>query len=162
MVIEGRKIPCKVQQLECVVPNGKTMTTIYYSNSVAPFVLKRESVTTDSEGKNVLCETTLDVIGFNLPLSVKIRGEPRTGIRTKTVRKSDTGIITTWADFLPSVPGGVVSDTSKELDKAGRLIRRSTLQLVDYSTDPDGDQSGVFGRKRPPRHRTKPPQRYNP
>ena len=162
VVIEGRKIPCKVQSLECVVPNGKTITTIYYSTIVAPFVLKRESVTTDSEGKNVLCETTVDVIGFNMPLSVKIRGEPRNGIRTKTVRKSDTGTMTTWADILPGVPGGVVSDTSKELDKAGRLIRRSTLQLVDYNTDPDQDQSGIFGRKRPPRHRTKPPQRYGP
>lgn len=157
VVIQKRKIPCKVQQLESVVPNGKTVTTIYYSATVAPFVLKRESVTTDSEGKNVLCETTVDVVGFNLPLGVKIRGEPRNGIRTKTVRKSESGTTTTWADILPGVPGGVVGDTSKELDKAGRLVRRTTLVLIDYSTDPEQDQSGLFGRKRPPRHRGKNP-----
>ena len=51
MTIEGQKIPCKLQQLESVVSNGKTVTKVYYSTTVAPYILKRESVTTDPEGR---------------------------------------------------------------------------------------------------------------
>jgi hypothetical protein len=59
------------------------------------------------------------------------------------------------------VPGGVVSHSSKEVDKNGRLRRRSTLELLDYSADPEKDRSDLFNRKRPNR-RTKPPTRYGP
>jgi hypothetical protein len=59
------------------------------------------------------------------------------------------------------VPGGVVSHSSKEVDKNGRLLRRSTLELVDYNIDPDRERSGLFGRKRPNR-RPKPETNYGP
>ena len=60
------------------------------------------------------------------------------------------------------MPGGVVRNSSKEVDKNGRLVRRSTLELIDYNNDPDKDRTGLFGRKRPPRHRNKPPPHYGP
>jgi hypothetical protein len=43
LTIENQKIPCKLQQLESVVSNGKTLTKIYYSTTVAPYILKRET-----------------------------------------------------------------------------------------------------------------------
>jgi hypothetical protein len=158
--IEGRKIACMLEQLEAVASTGKTVTTIYYSATVAPYILKRESTTTDAEGANVLSETNVDVITFALPL--KIQGNSKSGIQMKTVHKNTKGTVTTLASVLPEVPGGVVSSSSKELDKAGQLVRRSTLALIDYSDDPEKDWSGMFGRKRPPRHRPKPPPRHVP
>ena len=59
---------------------------------------------------------------------------------------------------MPEVPGGVVKNSSREVDKAGRLVRRSTLVLVDYSDDPDKDRSGLFRARK--RHRTKTASRY--
>ena len=162
VVIEGRKIPCKVQQLESVVPSGKTSTTIYYSTMVTPYILKRESVTTDSEGKIVLGPTTVEVMALSMPLKVQVRGERKRGIKVKTVQKNPSGVVTTEADVLPEVPGGVVGNRSEEIDKTGRLVRRSTLELIDYNSDPDKDRSGMFGRKRPPRHRAKSTPRYGP
>jgi hypothetical protein len=35
------------------------------------------------------------------------------------------------------VPGGIVAHSSKELDADGHLIRRSTLEVVDYGLEPD-------------------------
>lgn len=158
--VDGSKIACMSQQLEAVVPSGKTVTTIYYSPTVPPYILKRESTTTDAEGEHVLGETSVDVITFTLPL--KLQGALKNGIQMKTVHKNAKGTVTTLADVLPEVPGGVVSSSSKEVDKSGRLIRRSTLALVDYDDDPEKDRGGMFGRKRPPRHRPKPPPRYTP
>ena len=160
VVIEGQKIPCKVQKLEAADPNGKTVTTIYYSTSLAPYILKRESVATDPEGKNDLSKNSVEVVGLNMPL--RVRGETKNGIKVKTVYRNNgnNSTVTTWGDVLPEVPGGVVRNSSKEIDKNGRLVRRSTLELIDYNNDPDKDHTGLFGRKRPPRHRTKSTVRY--
>ena len=81
--------------------------------------------------------------------------------QVKTVHESASGTVTTWADVLPEVPGGVVGNSSKETDKSGRLLRRSTLKLVDYSEDPEKDRAGIFGRKHS-RHRSKSASRYAP
>ena len=47
----------------------------------------------------------------------------------------------------PDVPGGVVSQTTKETDTSGHLVRRSTLKLVSYGIRPEVDFTGLFGRK---------------
>jgi hypothetical protein len=159
VTIEGQKIPCKLEQLESVVSNGKTVTKIYYSPTVAPYILKRESVTTDPEGKNVLSETAVDVTALSMP--VEVLGEMKNVSQVKTVHNSGNGAVTTWADVLPEVPGGVVGNSSKETDKSGRLVRRSTLKLIDYSDSPEQDRTGIFGRKHP-RHRNKSASRYGP
>ncbi len=115
MTIEGQKIPCKLQQLESVVSNGQTVTKIYYSTTVAPYILKRESVTFDLEGKKELSRTTVEVTALNMP--VEVLGEMKNVSQVKTVHQSASGTVTTWADVLPEVPGGVVGNSSKETDK---------------------------------------------
>jgi hypothetical protein len=152
IVIEGQKIACKVQRLQAVAATGTTVTTLYYTTTVAPYILKRIS-TADSDKK----ETIAEVSSLNMPLWV--RAEMKNGIRMKTVHKSGNSTVTTWADVLPEVPGGVVSSSSKEIDRNGRLVRRSTLELIDYGLDPDKDRTGMFGRKRSSRHH-KSPSRY--
>ncbi len=152
VVIEDRKIACKVYRLEAVGAQEKTAIHLYCSTAVPPYILKREGVTTDPDGKNVLSETSVEVIALDMP--VRIRGETRSGSHVKTVHKNAKGTITTLAVILPDVPGGVVGHNSKEADKSGRVIRRSTLELLDYGAD--ADRTGLFNRKRPPR-RPKPP-----
>ena len=160
VVIDGQKIACKVQQLEIGNPNGKATTTIYFSTAVAPYILKRQSVVTDLEGKNILGETNVEVIALSMPL--KVQGEARNGIYVKTVHKNPNGAVTTLATVVPEVPGGVVANSSKEVDKNGRPVRRSTLELIDFNDDPDKDHTGMFGRKRSSRHRSKSSSRYAP
>ncbi len=153
VAIEGRKFPCKVQQLESTVGNGKTATTIYYSTSVAPYILKRKSV-----NKNPDSETVVDVVSLKDP--VELRGETKKGIKLRTVYTNGNGTVTTLADVVPDVPGGVISSRSNEVDKTGRVVRRSTLTLIDYGTEPQKDRTGLF-RKRPPR-RVKQASRHGP
>ena len=86
-------------------------------------------------------------------------GRLRSGSYVRTVHKNGKTTVTTVSVVVHDVPGGVVSHSSKEVDKNGRLLRRSTLELVDYNADPDKDRSGLFGRKRPNR-RPKPQNCY--
>ena len=157
ITIEDRKIPCKIRQLSLSSPNGKTSLTLHYSTTVPPYVLKRECVVTDAEGNNTVSETVKDVIALDMP--VRVLARLRSGSYVRTVYKNGKTTVTTLSVVVPDVPGGVVSHSSKEVDKNGRLLRRSTLELVDYNADPDKDHSGLFGRKRPNR-RPKPQTRY--
>ncbi len=140
--IEERIFPCQVRQIESPNAGGKTIATIYYSAAVPPYVLKRESVTSDADGKNI-GETSVMVQALDMPC--KISGLLHGAAYVKTVQKTAKGTICTLAAICPEIPGGIVSHTSKELDANGRLVRRSTLELVDFSTEPEKDRSGAFG-----------------
>ena len=146
VVIEGRKIPCHILELEFSGPASRTVTKIYYSNTVKPYVLKRQSVTTDLKGNNSRSETTLEVVAVDMPC--RVLAEIQNTAHVMTVIKHRNGTTTTIAVTSAAVPGGVVSYSSKELDKTGRLIRRSTLELVDYGLEPEPEPTGLFGRRR--------------
>ena len=151
--IDDRKIACQVLKLESVNSTSKTATTIYYSTSVAPNILKRESKTTDLEGKTVLSEASSVVLALDMPY--RIDGEIHLAAHLKTVQKSPKGTVTTLTVLCADVPGGIVSQSSKELDADGRLVRQSVLELIDYGIEPEQDRSGIFGRKRANRHRSR-------
>jgi hypothetical protein len=152
VVIEDRKIPCQVREIESSNANGKTVSTIYYSTSVSPYILKRDSVTTDLEGKTT-SETSISVIALDMP--VKILGCLRGSAHLKAMQKTPKGTTVTLSVMCPEIPGGIVSHSSRELDTTGRLLRRSTMELVDFDTEPENDRTGAFSRKRSNRYRGK-------
>ncbi len=159
ITIEGRKVDCKIVQLEFSGPTSKTVTNIYYSPETAPHFLRRTSVTTDLEGENTLSKMSLDVRALDMPL--RVLAEIQSTALIRTVQEHAKGTITTWSYSSSNVPGGVVFHSSKELDKDGRLIRRSTLQLTGYGSEPENGRVGLFGRKRALRDRKgKTPSRF--
>jgi hypothetical protein len=149
VTVEGRKVPCHVQQLELDGTAGKTVTRVYYSGTVDPYVLRREATTSDAQSGDVLSQTLAEVTALDMPW--KVSAEIKKAALVKTVCRHSRGTITTWAVTASDVPGGVVCNTSKEVDRSGRLIRRSTLELVDYGTECEPARAGLFGRLRRPR-----------
>jgi hypothetical protein len=142
--------------LELAGPTSKTVTTIHYSDTVAPYILKRHSVTTDVPTGAVLSENTMEVVGLNMPCEVL--GVMKSAAQVRTTHRNGSGTATTVAFVVPDLPGGVVSYSSKELDRSGQATRRSVLRLTDYGLDPEpDDRIGVLGRKRANRHRKMPP-----
>ena len=151
--IDDRKIPCQVLKLVSADASSQTVTSIYYSSKLDPHILKRESKTTDAEGKTVLSETTAVLLSLDMPHLID--GETHSAAHLKTVQKTPKGTVVTLAVLCPDVPGGIVSHSSKELDANGRIVRRSTLELLDYGSEPEKDRNGYFGRKRASRHRSR-------
>lgn len=150
VAIENNKVPCRMSQIESTCASSKTITTVYYSDTFTPHILKRRSITTDLDGSNVLAQTDVELVASNMPC--EILGDVKCAAQVKTVHSHPNGTITTLAFVSPDVPGGVVGHTSKELDKSGRLTRQSVLKLVAYSFEPDEDR-GFLSRKRASRHR---------
>ncbi len=153
VLIDGRKVPVRVREIEESGATSKTVTKVYISDTVAPYVLRRESVTTDLEGKTQLSETTMSVTAIDLPW--KVLSEIKSAAMLHTVSRHPKGVVDTWSVVSPDVPGGVVCHASKELDENGRLVRRSSLELVDYALQPDEQGRGLFPRIRANRpHKT--------
>lgn len=150
VIIEGRTIPCRVDQVESSDAN-RTTTKVFYSDAVAPFQLRRESVTTDADGKNILSQTSVEVIALDMPY--RVLNEIKSTACLKTVQKHLNGTTVTLSLSAADVPGGIIAHTSKETNNEGRVVRRSTLELIGYGFQPEEERSGLFGRKRPPRSR---------
>lgn len=165
VVIDGEHIACKIRQVKLFDESGDTTTTFHYSDHVAPFILKRESVTT-SRQKNpdsqknpgspknldsVSSETKMVVDALRMPCEVM--GGIKTAAHVKAIHKHPGGTTTTLAYTSIDVPGGIVRNTSKEVDNSGRLVRRSVLELIDCGLEPESKRTGLFHRRIRPRLR---------
>ncbi|MFV1964298.1 MAG: hypothetical protein ACC628_02660 [Pirellulaceae bacterium] len=130
VVINGRRYRTRIKK---IVINGDGMRrsdTLHFSDQVPPFVLKRETKGTDVEG-NVLYDSSVQVMAVNMPFKVLTQIKPSSFV--KTVQRQRNGSSTVAVEIhCADVPGSVVSHSWKELDGAGKVVRRKTLELVDY------------------------------
>lgn len=134
-VIEGKRIPCKVYEYQIDSETSKRTTKVYYSDQFAPYVLRKQTVATDTSGNMVLYETVEEVVAVQMPC--KVKGEIVSSWHVNTTTHTPKGTTVTKAIHCAEVPGEVIAHTSKELDAAGRTLRRSTLELVDYGLEID-------------------------
>ena len=101
-----------------------------------------------------MSETLSEVVGIDMPQ--RVLSEMKNVACIKTMQKTPRAAVTNLAMSSPDVPGSVVYQTTKETDPSGRLLRRSTLELVNYGNRPGRNVSGSSaanachdGRRRP-------------
>ncbi|HIQ22491.1 MAG TPA: hypothetical protein EYH34_14805 [Planctomycetes bacterium] len=150
VAIQDRQIPCRVFRVETRNETSRTVSTIYFSDAVEPYVLRRNSVKLDLETGKRLSETTVEVTETDV--TCQVLGVLRRCAQVKWVHRHPAGTSTTLAITCTDVPGAVVCHTLKEYDKAGKLVRQSHLELVDYGFQTGRVRRGLFGR-RPTRDR---------
>lgn len=144
--IENRQIPCHIQRLEFSRPVGRKVTTIYYSDTVEPYILRQETALYGENSEVPTSETTMQVV--SVAARCRIWRNFRTASRVKSVHKDASGTTTTWAWTSTLVPGGVICYTSQQVDNAGRLVFYRELQLLDYGLQKSPERSGLFWRMR--------------
>ena len=152
VTVEGRSIRCQVWQMKNDASDGKRVTKLYYSNTTAPHILRRETQLFDKANPNLISDTTVEVIALEMPY--RVMDEVHTVAYEKTTAKGQRGLVTTVAVVSPDMPGGVVSQTSREADTSGKLLTRSTLEVVDYGVGGDDNhpaqvRRGFLRRDRP-------------
>jgi hypothetical protein len=130
LTIDGRAIPCEVRQIVLAGESGKLVSTIHYSSQIPPFVLRRETSLegTSDEKRNT---SLVEVVALDLPQ--RVRGELKHACYVKTTQKLPHGSKVTLEVHCDEVPGGVVAHWASESDASGRVVRRSTLELLEYS-----------------------------
>ncbi|MBI3838657.1 MAG: hypothetical protein HY288_12085 [Planctomycetia bacterium] len=149
LIVDDREIPCQTQQIEILGGASKEVSLISYSPRVTPSILKRKSTTSEVASARTTQETVSEVYALDMPF--KVLGEIRSAYSMRLVQKNNRGTTTTWSVHVHDVPGEVVAHSSKKLDSQGRLVRRSTLELVAYGVE--GDDSFRDGGRRVRRYK---------
>jgi len=135
VIVEGKEVPCEVYQVQMQGEDTQRVTKIYYAKDLSPYVLKKETVQRDAAGENVLYRSQRTVLAREMPH--KVLAEMMSTAVVRTVHTSNKGTTVTLSVETEKMPGGVVSSSTKELDPQGRVIRRSTLELVEYGVESD-------------------------
>ncbi|MDX1944960.1 MAG: hypothetical protein SFU86_06100 [Pirellulaceae bacterium] len=130
LAIDGKTIPCELRQAVIEAEGIKRISVTHYSSEVPPYQLRRET-TTEGGPEEQRVSTLTEVISLGLPQ--RVIDEVRLAAYVKTTRKQTTGSKVTMEVYCEDVPGGVVAHAARETDAAGRTIRRSTLELLDYA-----------------------------
>lgn len=140
--IDGRTLPCQIKQVTIDGEGTRRVSTLHYCAEVPPYLLKRSTTATDSSTRQVKYRTDVETMAVAMPF--RVRNQIMSTAWLRTVHRHEDGETITLETHCQAVPGGVVAHTSKELDRSGRLVRRSTLELVDYhvaKTDPPEQES---------------------
>jgi hypothetical protein len=150
LTIDGKTVNCQVRQVVLASEGGKLTHTLHLAEQVPPFVLRRESTLDNGHNEEKRRTALVEVVALDLPF--RIGGELRSAGLVKTTQFLPRGTKTTFEIHCLDVPGGVAAHWATETNGAGRVIRRSTLELIDFYI-PSGDEQefapGSFRRHRP-------------
>jgi hypothetical protein len=142
LTIDGRQVPCEIRQVVATSADQKQVTRMYLSNDVEPFVLKRETTTVKQDGKTDSNQSTqVEVIALDMPY--RVLRDIKSASYERTIQETPRGTNITLDVTCVDVPGGIVARTSKEMNSKGQLIRRSTLELVDYRVVDNDDDGSI-------------------
>lgn len=134
LAIDGRTIDCRVMEVNNLVSTVRTVSKIWYSTVVPPYVVKKEATATDTATGRILEQATTEVTVLDVPC--RVGRQLLSTSQVKTVQRYDRGTVTTLSLVSPEVPGAIVCQTSREVDREGRLVRRTTVELIDYGLQP--------------------------
>lgn len=130
LTVQGREFACRVAEVRVQGAAARLNSKIFYTSAGSALLLRRESVKIDLEGR-VLEELTAETVSVDIP--IKVGSAMFSGCQIRTEQKFPGGTSTTLAVFVREIPGGMVCQTTKEFDGSGRLVRRTSFELVDYA-----------------------------
>ena len=146
IVVDGREIECKVESAEMVDGKIHALVRTYYTDTISPYVFKRESKTTNLEKESPLNRKTIQVDALDMPCEVL--DNIRSAAHYVKVEEQASGARTTTLTYMsPEIPGGTIYRSSKAVDPKGRVVSRSILELRDFGTEPTGKKLGRLRNK---------------
>ncbi len=136
----GTSIPLDKLEVTLRGEIGRRQSVVLASKEVAPFIFRRTTMLFDNE--NIQQYRTLVSVEEH-GLAHKVLGETKTVCHLKTVHTQNKKVTTTDETYCADVPGGIIAHRSFETNEAGKVTRRSTLELIDYGTkDNSGRRKG--------------------
>ncbi len=140
LTVDGQEIPCQAEQIEILGGGNKLVIEIRFAPGTTPTILKRKTTTSDAASGKIVREIVSEVFALDKPVQLHNEKRERRGYRMRQVLKTAQGTTTTWSDHVPDIPGEVVAHASQKFDNQGRLVRRTTLELVDSDVTEGGIQ----------------------
>lgn len=130
MTINGRVVPFELREIVYEHDGKKRISRVCYSPDLSPHTLKQVVTSHDDQGKQT-GSTVSEVLAVEMPHCVK--GEIHRVAHVRTVREHPQGSETFVEFHSDQIPGGVAYQASTSCDKNGRVLSRTTTELVDYA-----------------------------
>lgn len=132
--IDGVRYPCRSRETEVAGEAKRATTRLLYCEDRYPYVLWRQTSTIDKVSGQQLAVQTREVLALDMPWQFGSR--TFSTAHCKEISRHEMGASVTLIVSSPDVPGGIVTQTSKDLDAEGRLVCRTTTELVEYHIEP--------------------------
>lgn len=132
IAIDGREIRCEARQLEISGGVTNEQTQIVFAAGHVPAILRRQSTLREAGDQKELQQITSQVMSLNMIRHLTNSDKPQSVYLVRATQNNDRGTTITWSWHAPNVPGEVVDECSHKTDADGRVVRRTTLELVDY------------------------------
>lgn len=149
--IAGRKFACQQWRGEGEIDGVRKSVSLCYAPEQFPFVLRREVVRTP-QGAGIPTATVVELVAGNLPL--KVLKDVHSAQFVRTTHRHGEGSNLILEAQCDDIPGGVVSHSAEEQDDEARVVRRTTLELLEFGVgverpeDASPRRRGFFHRKR--------------
>jgi len=151
LTIDGQEIRCASEQIEISGGVTREISVITFAADRRPAILRRKSTLSDATGSKVMQEVTSEVKAIDMAHRVLDALNPKAAYLVRVDQKNDRGTTVTWSWHVPEVPGEIVDQCSKKLDTMGRLVRRTTLEVVAYGVGEPADVEQFETRDAPRR-----------
>ncbi len=130
-LISAEKYETVTRRIVITNESDQSTSIIEYSSTVPPYNLKRTTESIDKETKHRNYHSVVEVVAVGMP--AKVLTEVKSAAHVKTIETFSNGTTKVTLEVSSeSVPGGVVSHTSKQVNTDKQVTQRSTLELLDY------------------------------
>ena len=143
--IDGRSFETQIRTFNVRDDASSNQIEQYYSEELFPHVLRSATKTLGANGEPGESTSVSTVIAVNMPY--KVLTETKLAWYLKTIRQVTNGKEVTLEIYCEDIPGGLVAHTSKMIDANGRVMERSTLELLDYGIGDGTIQSSTARRR---------------
>lgn len=128
--LPDRLVPVRRFEVEVLGETTVCKQVIDFSDEQSPHVLRRTIECFARPDHALLYSTRVSTLNVELPFRFRDRVIPVAYVQTlQKLKQSETLTLET---FSHEIPGGVTGHSSKELGAHGELLRRSTMELIDF------------------------------
>jgi hypothetical protein len=139
---EGVQYDCQRRRVEIVGASTKRVVESVSNERFALAPLRRVETLLDAKNETI-STTKSDIVAVNLPQQVLYETRPVTYVRT--LHRNHKVAATTLSVCCADIPGQIVSASTKESDGQGRVVRRNTLELMEFQSVVD-EPGGILTR----------------
>ena len=150
LVIARWQIVCQVCRYTQISDGQKKTTTLWYSNTVMPYLLRSEEIRTDNSDSSDQAETILShtIMTVTDTSGVRLFKNILNEYKKQTIKKTATGTTVSRASFSANIPGGLLHEVTIETDPAGKILARNITSVCDYFVASSGTPTRRYRSQR--------------
>jgi len=134
VTVARRQIVCQVSRYIQTLGDQKKTTTLWYSDSVMPYLFRLEEIratisVSPDQPETVVSHTIMMVTDTS---GVRLFKNLLSDYKTQTIKKTSMGTTVSQASHSMNIPGGLLREVTVETNNTNQIVGRSVTSVLDY------------------------------